>query len=290
MKKMIKPLLLAATAIMLVAATVFATMAYMTSSAAVSNVFTVGNVKLHMYETKVDKNGVSLNEPLVDGMKTADTNSYHLVPGLTYTKDPTIYVNAASDKSYLFVKVHNGLKGIESTEADDLTMAQQMSNNGWLKIESHTDGINFVYVYVGADTEEEKAKLRELNAIAEDGARATAAADIKAIEVGGVGVRQDVDVFETFTLTSEITDLTPYRDAKVEITAYAIQSKLDCYEDKIGEQAATADLIETLTVSKSPEGYQLMVQILATAIQAEPITVVENTWGVTIDQNSITLP
>lgn len=289
---MIKPLLLAATAIMLVAATVFATMAYMTATATVTNVFTVGNVTLNMFESNVRPDGTKIEDSTLDqsAMKPAKANTYHLMPGLTYTKDPTIYVNAASDKSYLFVKVHNGLKGIESTEADDLTMAQQMSNNGWLKIESHTDGINFVYVYVGADTEEEKAKLRELNAIAEDGARATAAADIKAIEVGGVGVRQDVDVFETFTLTSEITDLTPYRDAKVEITAYAIQSKLDGYEDKIGEQAATADLIETLTVSKSPEGYQLMVQILATAIQAEPITVVENTWGVTVDQNSITLP
>ena len=240
MKKMIKPLLLAATAIMLVVATVFATMAYMTATATVTNVFTVGNVTLNMFESNVRPDGTKIEDSTLDqsAMKPAKANTYHLMPGLTYTKDPTIYVNAASDKSYLFVKVHNGLKGIESTETDDLTMAQQMSNNGWLKIESHTDGINFVYVYVGAAEEEDKAKLRELNAIADDTARATAAKDIKAVEVGGIGVRQDVNVFEKFTLTSEITDLTPYRDAKVEITAYAIQSKLDGYENKIGAQEA----------------------------------------------------
>ena len=61
------------------------------------------------------------------------------------------------------------------------------------------------------------------------------------------------------------------------------------YTEKVVSQEATADLIETLTVNESVEGYQLMVQILATAIQAEPITVVENTWGVTVDQNSITI-
>ena len=55
--KALKPILLAVTALVLVAATVMATVAYMTSSAAVSNVFTVGNVSMQMFESKVTSDG-----------------------------------------------------------------------------------------------------------------------------------------------------------------------------------------------------------------------------------------
>lgn len=247
MKKMIKPLLLAATAIMLVAATVFATMAYMTATATVTNVFTVGNVTLNMFESNVNSDGTLVAPPVAGAMKTAKANTYHLLPGLTYIKDPTVYVNASSDKSYLFVKVFNGLKDIERT--DDTahpTIEQQMVNNGWLKIESSADGLTSVYVYTGllAGSKDENGvdislatKLAGIANMTEE-EKTAALATIKAAEVGGTGARQDIDVFKEFTLKNAIPDLTIYRDTKVEITAYAIQSKLDGYEDKIGEQAA----------------------------------------------------
>ena len=76
--KTLKVLLLSATAILLVIATVLATMAYLTSSSAVSNVFTVGNVKLNMTETKVNNDGTPVTGT---GAGRTDTNSYHLVPG-----------------------------------------------------------------------------------------------------------------------------------------------------------------------------------------------------------------
>ena len=56
------------------------------------------------------------------------------------------------------------------------------------------------------------------------------------------------------------------------------------YTEKVASQATTADLIEKLTVSKNVEGYQLMVQILATAIQADPPEVVQQVWGVNVSQ------
>lgn len=245
MKKMIKPLLLAATAIMLVVATVFATMAYMTSTATVTNVFTVGNVTLNMFESNVNPDGTLVSEPVDGAMKTAKANTYHLMPGLTYTKDPTIYVNASSDKSYLFVKVFNGLKAIERTDdpTGHPTIEQQMVKNGWLKIETSTDGLTSVYVYTGPKLDETttlEAKLAAIDALTDETAKATELATIRAAEVGGVGARQDIDVFEEFTLMNAIADLTVYRDTKVEITAYAIQSKLDGFDttETIGTKTA----------------------------------------------------
>lgn len=231
MKKVMKPLLFTATAIMLVVATVFATMAYMTSSAAVSNVFTVGNVKLHMYETKVDQNGKPV-EPLLDanGMKTADTNSYHLVPGGNYLKDPTIYVDGNSDPSYLFVRVRNDLKAIEKQDdTDHPTIVQQLAKKGWLEIERAETNVDAVFVYVGADVTGITAEQYF-------------ASNNKAHIVGGVADRKQYDVFSEFTLADKVSNLEIYGGARVAIVAYAIQARLPGYETE--EKTGTFEAVK----------------------------------------------
>ena len=233
--KVLKPLLLSAAAVMLVVATMFATMAYLTSSAAVSNVFTIGNVKLHMYETKVNPDGTPA-EVVEDGaMKSADTNSYHLQPGVTYQKDPTVYVDATSDKSYLFVRLRNDLKTIEKGGAETPTIVEQMRAKGWLEIERAESNVDAVFVYVGTDA----ATIAAIQAIFStvDGTtydsyvdRADAILDaaetagIKAKIVGGSGVREDIDVFEEFTLKTEIEGLERFGGARIAIVAYAVQA------------------------------------------------------------------
>jgi len=63
-----------------------ATFAYIVASSHdVINTFTVGNVE------------ISLNE--------STTNEFPLIPGATYTKDPTVTVKAESLDCYLFIKV-----------------------------------------------------------------------------------------------------------------------------------------------------------------------------------------
>jgi len=54
--------------------------------------------------------------------------------------------------------------------------------------------------------------------------------------------------------------------------------------------SATSQLIHTLTPGTCPEGYTLQVQILATAIQADPPAAAENAWGVTVSGYTITPP
>lgn len=95
MKTKSKALLLTLCAVLLVAASVLGTMAYLTSSAEVKNTFTVGKVEIKLDETDV----TNPTGPRVTA------NSYKLMPGTTYTKDPTVTVKAGSEESYVRMKV-----------------------------------------------------------------------------------------------------------------------------------------------------------------------------------------
>ena len=95
MKTKSKALLLTLCAVLLVAASVLGTMAYLTSSAEVKNTFTIGKVEIKLDETDVtDPNGPRVK-----------ANSYKLMPGTTYTKDPTVTVLKGSEDSYVRMKV-----------------------------------------------------------------------------------------------------------------------------------------------------------------------------------------
>ena len=95
MKTKSKALLLTLCAVLLIAASVLGTMAYLTSSAEVKNTFTIGKVEIKLDETDV----TNPTGPRVTA------NSYKLMPGTTYTKDPTVTVKAGSEESYVRMKV-----------------------------------------------------------------------------------------------------------------------------------------------------------------------------------------
>ena len=99
MKTKSKALLLTLCAVLLIAASVLGTMAYLTSSAEVKNTFTIGKVEIKLDEAKVDELGNVVSDNRVKA------NSYKLMPGTTYTKDPTVTVKAGSEESYVRMKV-----------------------------------------------------------------------------------------------------------------------------------------------------------------------------------------
>lgn len=106
MKTRSKALLLALCAVLLVAASVFGTMAYLTSTDEVKNTFTVGQVSIKLDEAKVNGDGepVDKNDKVVTVPADAERvkgNSYKLMPGHTYTKDPTVTVLKGSEESYV---------------------------------------------------------------------------------------------------------------------------------------------------------------------------------------------
>lgn len=194
--KKTKVLLTLACAVLLVAASVMGTMAYLTSKDTVTNTFTVGNVKITMDETDVD-----------DSTPNADrdrANSYKLLPGHTYTKDPIIHVDANSEDCYLFVKVENEITAIEDSSS---TVASQMAAKGWKLV----DGQENVYVYIGTA----------------EGASAPLA----------VSASEDITVFEKIVISGNVSNdenatikLSNYADKTITVTAYAVQK--DGFEGK----------------------------------------------------------
>lgn len=83
--------------VLVIALSVAGTYAYLTSQQEVVNTFTVGNVALALDEADVDN-----STPNAD----RDTaNSYKLIPGHTYTKDPTVTVLDKSEAAYVRMKV-----------------------------------------------------------------------------------------------------------------------------------------------------------------------------------------
>ena len=185
---------------------VLATVAYLTSSAAVSNVFTIGNVGITMTESKVNTDGT-----LYDGGTTkVDTNTYHLVPNKTYIKDPTISVQANSEASYLFVLVRNDLENIEcngTTHGHKGTIAEQLAAKGWAKYTRASTG--WVYVYVGVG-----------NVPVDDVGRSDVA-----YTYSGAGEAVNGGsylLFEEFSI-DETANTSTYGAAKITLTAVAIQ-------------------------------------------------------------------
>ncbi len=72
-----------------------ATLAYFTDTDEANNTFTVGNVEIKLDETNVD-------DPQGDRVQE---NSYKLIPGVSYVKDPTITVLKGSEDCYVRMKV-----------------------------------------------------------------------------------------------------------------------------------------------------------------------------------------
>lgn len=137
MKTKSKALLLTLCAVLLVAASVLGTMAYLTSTDEVQNTFTVGQVQITLDEKDTDN-----STPDADRDKA---NAYHLLPGNEYEKDPTVHVNAVSEDSWIFVKVENGIAAFEaatSTEENGYkSISDQITANGWTAL----DGVANVY-------------------------------------------------------------------------------------------------------------------------------------------------
>ena len=198
MRTKTKALVLALCAVLLVVTTVFVTMAFLTSEDSVQNTFTVGEVTISLDELDVDDSDN-------DGSTTDrdKANEYKLIPGKTYTKDPTIHVGADSEPCYLFVKVVNGLVNAEAE--GNTTIAAQMTANGWYPVNGASD----VYYYGTAN-------------------------GIVAVNGG-----QDKVVFEEFTIDGDavVANYHTLKDADgnvtngkaITVTAYAIQA--ECFEN-----------------------------------------------------------
>ena len=132
MKTKSKALLMTLCAVLLVAASVLGTMAYLTSTTGpVTNTFSIGKIAITLDEAPVNVYG-----EVVEGARRTG-NQYKLMPGHKYDKDPTVHVEKSSEDAYIFVKVENGISAFEA----DTTIAAQIAAEGWMALPS----VNNVY-------------------------------------------------------------------------------------------------------------------------------------------------
>ena len=120
-KNMKKKLLIMSVAMVLVCAfAVGMTIAYLTSTDRVVNTFTVGNVQIKLDEAEVNPDGT-----LVPNADRVKANSYKLIPGHTYNKDPMVTVLRGSESSYIKMTVtftkSAALDAIFGTDGANLT-------------------------------------------------------------------------------------------------------------------------------------------------------------------------
>ena len=102
-----KKLLIMSVAMVLVCAfAVGMTIAYLTSTDEVVNTFTVGNVQIQLDEADVDEYGEQLYDSETGSpAPRVPENTYKLIPGHEYTKDPTVTVLSGSESSYIKMTV-----------------------------------------------------------------------------------------------------------------------------------------------------------------------------------------
>lgn len=99
-RKLKKAALLLCSAVLLVCISIGATVAYLTSQDTVVNTFTVGNVQIKLDEAAANPDGT-----LVPNADRVKANSYKLLPGHEYNKDPMVTVLSGSEECYVKMTV-----------------------------------------------------------------------------------------------------------------------------------------------------------------------------------------
>lgn len=131
-----KKLTMVAALVLVFALGVTGTLAYLTAKTnTITNTFTVGNVAITLTEHQYDETNTT-SAKMVNNQLVPVTNSqtYPLIPGTIYYKDPTVAVDAASEDCWLFVKFEESNTTYLSYESE-LT-----ADNGWTQGEGTGDG------------------------------------------------------------------------------------------------------------------------------------------------------
>lgn len=195
-----KKLLIMSVAMVLVCAfAVGMTIAYLTSTDSVVNTFTVGNVQIKLDEAKVYPDGT-----LVPNADRVKANSYKLIPGHTYNKDPMVTVLSGSESSYIKMTV----TVTKSAELDAI-----FAPNGAVltSIFNGYDSTNWIYK---GNTENTTANTRTY----EFWYKETVAAPTADIALDAL--------FDSITVPGAITNaqLATIKDMTITVNAYAIQA------------------------------------------------------------------
>lgn len=187
MKTRSKVFLTLACAVMLVAASVMGTQAYLTDQDTVTNTFVVGKVDITLKESPIQ---YGQSGDITYGNPAEGTNNqYRLIPGKTYRKDPTVAVVEGSETCWLFVKMTT----TENTDTYITYDSQLKENLGWTQGDGKKIPNTVWYRMVNASDTTRSWKL-----------------------LGNDQITIDADAVDMDSMTTAAA-------AKLEYTAYAIQ-------------------------------------------------------------------
>lgn len=199
MKTKSKALILTLCAVLLVAASMLGTMAYLTDNKTVTNTFTVGQVKIKLDEAKANPDG-----SLVENADRVKGNSYKLLPGHTYNKDPMVTVLKDSEASYIKMTV-------TFSNAKELDAIFAPNGADMTKIFNGYDPANWTYK---GNTEDATANTRTYEFWYKE-----------AVSAPTADVALDA-LFDSITVPGTITNeqLATIKGMTITVNAYAIQA------------------------------------------------------------------
>ena len=185
--------------VLVIAMSVAGTYAYLTSADKVVNTFTVGDVQIKLDEAKANPDG-----SLVANADRVKANSYKLLPGHTYAKDPMVTVLAGSESSYVKMTV-------TFTKAAELDAIFAPNGANMTSIFNGYDSANWIYKGNTKDTEN---NTRTYEFWYKD-----------TVEAPDADVALDA-LFDSITVPGNITNtqLATIKGMTITVNAYAIQA------------------------------------------------------------------
>ncbi len=185
--------------VLVVALSVVGTYAYLTSTDTVKNTFTVGDVQIKLDEAKANADG-----SLVPNADRVKANSYKLLPGHNYNKDPMVTVLKGSESSYVKMTVT-----FSKAAALDAIFAP--------------NGADMTSIFKGYDSTN-----WELKKVTEDTGKDTRTYEFwykEAVAAPNADVALDA-LFDSITVPGNITNaqLATIKDMTITVNAYAIQA------------------------------------------------------------------
>ena len=190
--------------LMTVSVSILGTLAYLTDRDSVVNTFTIGRVDIALDEADVDEEGKLILDDKGNPVERVKGNEYHLIPGQTYIKDPTITIKADSEESYIRMMVTvNCLKELDAIFAPDgaeLTVIFGGYNPA-------------IWIYDGETRDETDNTI-------------TYEFRYKTTATGGTEDVMLESLFESFTIPGTITgeELETIRTLTITVTGHAIQA------------------------------------------------------------------
>jgi len=199
-RKLRKVILTLCSALLLVSLSVGITLAYLTDTEVVKNTFTVGDVAIVLDEALVDENGKA-----TDGERV-QANEYHLLPNMTYDKDPMVTVKANSEDCYVrvFVTV------TDIADVDKVFAAHQADN---MAIDSFIKGLD------------NTKWVPQSKAVDADGARTFELRYYQKVAKSESDTKLEA-IFTQLQIPGVVTnlELASMKEATIEVTAQAIQA------------------------------------------------------------------